>query len=160
MVRRVVVVLILAAVLGTFGCDTSSSGPVSETSSISQADQDKLIKEASQAADVWIKLLDQGKCGEAWDQTGKMFKDSTVRDSWCKETGARRHAMGAVLSRTIEQAKYNNQIGQGPRGDYVTVHYDTSFAATPRGAEEVTLVRDQDGSWRPLGYYLSIRPKT
>jgi hypothetical protein len=173
MVKSLMVSLMLVAVLGgALGCQSSDSeSPASSaalpnqlnavsTPSISQADKDKAMNKAIQASGTWLKFLDEGKCGAGWDQTGDLLKQSSPKDAWCKQVAPLRAALGGVLSRKVNEADYRTQIEKGPEGQYVVIHYDTSFRATDHGTEQVTAALGKDGTWRPVGYYVSVTPPT
>jgi hypothetical protein len=166
MVRNTIIALGLAAVLCVLGCQSqtdsgtpsSSSNQSDASGKPSQVDKDKAIKEATQALESWLKLIDDGKCTEAWEQGSKLFKHDSSADFWCKQIEPVRAAFGAVKSRTVTKADYLTHPPKAPEGQYVTLHYDTSFRATDRGIEEVTAVHDEDGVWRAAGYYVSLKP--
>ena len=171
MVRGLIVSVILVGVFGGIvGCDSSDSeSPASSvagfnratavaTPTISPADKDKAEKEATQAVDAWVKLVDAGMYPDAWEETTQSFKDSSIKVDWCNQTAALRNAMGPLLSRTVAKADYKSKVDKDPGGAYVTVRYDTAFKATDRGIEEVTMMRGKDGVWRSMGYYLAVKP--
>jgi hypothetical protein len=176
MVRSsIVLFMLLAALVGTPGCQSEpAQTPQSQASTATapgqagaqssvlapspSQSQSVAILEASKAIGAWLKLLDNGKYGEGWDQMGKLFKDMSPKDAWCKQVAAIRTALGPVLSRTSRQTDYTTQIDKGPRGEFVTVHYDTAFKNQPYGVEEITAMRGKDGSWQSLGYYITARP--
>ena len=167
MLKGIAVGLILAAAFGGFlGCDSSSDDtelPISSNNAavphptVSQAEKQKAVNDATQAVDSWLRLIDSGMYSEAWDQTGQIFKSSSIKVDWAKQIGAIRTAMGPIVSRKLKEADYSSKYPEVPLGSYVRFHYDTAFKATSLGAEEVTAMRDKDGIWRPLGYYLSIK---
>ena len=167
MLKGIAVGLVLAAVFGGFvGCDSSSDNtelPIASNSAaapqptVSQAEKAKAVNDATQAVDAWLRLIDSGMYSEAWDQTGQIFKTSSIKADWAKQTAAIRTAMGPIVSRKLKEADYSSKYPEVPAGSYVRFHYDTAFKATPLGTEEVTAMRDKDGIWRPLGYYVSVK---
>ena len=61
---------------------------------------------------------------------------------------------GAVKSRILKSATFARDPGGAPPGRYVIIVYDTRFANHAGGAiENVTPMRDSDGSWKVSGYY-------
>jgi hypothetical protein len=160
MVRRVIVSLMLAVILTAgYGCDSSDSeAPSAPAPAVPSMPPAVATKEAGAVSDAWLKLIDDGKYNDAWDQTGKWFQNSTSKDAFAKQTAAIRTAMGPLISRKTTKSDYTTKIPEGPNGDYVIMHYDTAFKATSDGMEEVTLEHEKDGTWKPLGYYLAIKP--
>ena len=114
--------------------------------------------EATKVIEAWLKLLDQGKYAEAWDQTGKWFKDMAPKEAWCKQTAAIRTSFGPLVSRTFKQSSYATKMWKQPNAQYVTIQYDSVFHNQGKGLEEVTAIREADGKWRSLGYYATARP--
>ena len=110
------------------------------------------INQASKVTEAWIKLIDQGSYGEAWDQTGAQLKTAFGRDAFIKQTEGFRNAFGPLNSRTLESASYNENAS-GP-GQFVIIRYTSSFKRRPAALEEITVQKEADGVWRPLGYYL------
>ncbi len=136
----------LAALLicGFAGC--SGCGP--------QADHAQDIQQATAAIDAWVKLIDQGDYGQAYDQSGAQFKKLTGKDAWVKQITPYRGALGAVASRTVESAEFSDSIPDLKPGQYVRLKYKTAFQRMPNSHEEITAQKENDGVWRSLGYYV------
>ena len=145
MLQTIVVRMALAALLlcGFAGC--SGCGP---------QDHSQDIKQATAAVDVWVKVIDQGDYGAAYDQTGAQFKKMVGKDAWVKQITPYRGALGAVNSRKLESADYSGDIPDLQPGQYVLLKYKTSFKSMPNSHEEVTVQKEKDGVWRCLGYYV------
>lgn len=161
--------MVVAAILGgLIGCDSSETGSPQSGSSLSEkpagqpvstvapADKERAIKQASDATDAWLKLIDAGNYKDAWTQTGASFKQSTTQDGWSKQTAAIRLSMGPLISRTVKAQEFLPDLTGEPPGSYVRVRYDASFKNAEKATEEVTAVYDS-GTWRPLGYYLTVK---
>ena len=43
-----------------------------------------------------------------------------------------------------------------PDGEYVVFQFDTAFQNKAMAVETVTFVRDADGLWRAVGYFVSL----
>ena len=41
-----------------------------------------------------------------------------------------------------------------PDGPYVVIEYDAAYEQKAAALEHVTMKRDDDGQWRPIGYYM------
>jgi hypothetical protein len=112
------------------------------------------IKQATAAVDTWVKLIDQGDYGKAYDETGAQFKKMTGKDAWVKQITPYRGALGQVASRTVESAEYSESIPDLQPGQYVLLKYKTAFKSMPNSHEEITAQKETDGVWRSLGYYV------
>jgi hypothetical protein len=167
MFRSAVLSLSLTALGCIAGCQSKpapSSQPQTQSSSAPSPAmavppaQAAAISEATKASDAWLKLLDQGNYGDSWDKEAKLARFNSSKGDWCKQTAALRTAFGPVVSRSMMQADYKTRIGRGlPEGQYVTIKYATSFVKQGGGIEEVTAMREPDGEWRSLGYYISAK---
>jgi len=144
MLRRISLSLVLAALFcGFAGC--SGCNPHAED-----------IDQATKMTDAWVKLIDQGDYGDAWDQTGAQFKKLVGRDAWPKQVDPFRKALGPLNTRTLESATYTDNIPGAPPGQYVIIRYTTSFKRKPAVLEEITAQKEDDGVWRSLGYYIRM----
>jgi len=169
MVRRTIVSLAIAGMLGLYACDTpeapQSSQSVSQSSSpfatipkakIPPTSKEDSTKNATGAIEAWLKLVDLGQYGTCWEQTGAWFKQGSHKDAWVKQMGAIRQAFGTLLSRKVKSVEYKTQIPRMPPGVYVNITYDSSFANVKDAYEEVGATYD-DGKWQPLGYYVGAK---
>lgn len=142
MCGRIALPLVLAALLcGFAGC--SGCNPHAED-----------IAQATKMTDAWVKLIDQGNYGDAWDQTGAQFKKLVGRDAWPKQIDPFRKSLGPLNTRTLESATYTDSIPDAAPGHYVIIRYTSSFKRKPATLEEITAQKEDDGVWRPLGYYV------
>jgi hypothetical protein len=112
------------------------------------------VNRATKVVDAWVKLIDQGSYGEAYDQTGLQFKKIIDKDAWLKQVAAYRAALGPLDVRTLENASYTDDIPGQPSGQYVILTYKTSFKKKLDSHEEITAQKEDDGVWRSLGYYV------
>jgi hypothetical protein len=142
MLKRRAASLLLAVILcGFAGC----SGCGSHAQDIDQA---------TKAVDAWVKLIDQGDYGQAYDQTGAQFKKMIGKDAWVQQVSPYRTALGKINSRKLESAEYSDSIPDLQAGQYVLIKYATAFTQKPDSHEEITAQKENDGVWRPLGYYV------
>jgi hypothetical protein len=184
--QGVILCLLVSALVGVFGCDSSElpssssqsqrsialpplptpllpsppvggAGPATPLAPLARLSQSAAIDQATKASDSLLKLFDQGEYRSAWEQSGARFKAAVLEDPWCKQIAAIRTAMGPILSRKLAKTTYKTGMFGEPSGEYVVVDYSTSFAnrRDKPGKEEVTLIREPDGVWRALGYYIN-----
>lgn len=117
------------------------------------ADQAK-EKSAVNAAKTWLKLVDEGKYSESWDETSQYFKNAVPREQWNASLKSVRSPLGEVLSRNLKSKKYTKTLPGAPDGEYVVIQYETSFKNKQHAIETVTPMLDKDGKWRVSGYYI------
>jgi len=83
------------------------------------------------------------------------FRGAVGRDAWAKQAAAVRGPLGKVNARkAVEVTTQKNPPG-APPGDYVIVAFETDFAdSAPRRRETVSTIREPDGNWRVIGYFI------
>ena len=117
------------------------------------ADQSK-EKAAVYTAKAWLKLVDEGKYSESWDETSQYFKNAVPREHWNDSLKSVRSPLGEVISRNLKSKKYSKTLPGAPDGEYVVIQYETSFKNKQHAIETVTPMLDKDGKWRVSGYYI------
>jgi hypothetical protein len=165
MVRRAIFSLAIIGVLVGFACDTPEAPQSGSSSSFSSSlpkekipptSQEDSTKNANEAIDSWMKLVDQGQYASAWDQTGAWLKQAAPKDAWVKQITAIRNAYGALISRKVKSTEYKTNVPRMPPGVYVNITYDSSFANVKDAYEEVGATYE-NGKWQPLGYYVGSK---
>jgi uncharacterized protein (TIGR03067 family) len=115
------------------------------------ATEDK--KEAAlAAAHHWLKVVDAGKYGEAWDTSAKLNKDGITRDAMDLAYKGLFQPLGALKSRALKTSEYKTQLPGAPAGEYAVIQFSTRFT-NQRVIETVVLTREADGQWRASGYF-------
>jgi len=117
------------------------------------SDQDK-EKAAVNASKAWLKLVDEGKYAESWDEAAQHFKNAITREQWKTSLESVRSPLGKVLSRNLKSKKYTKTLPGAPDGEYVVIQYETSFQNKQQAIETITPMLDKDGKWRVSGYYI------
>ena len=65
-----------------------------------------------------------------------------------------RAGTGALQSRDLIDASYATTVPGGPTGQYVILHYRSTFANRPDEAVETLTLAFAKGYWRVSGYYI------
>lgn len=118
------------------------------------SDRNVAVQQAIKAADAWVKLIDDAKYAESWQQAAAFFKEHLTADQWAKMAAAARKPVGRMVSRKFKMAQYATHLLGAPEGQYVVIMYDTEFANRKNAVETVTPMLDKDGQWRVSGYYI------
>ena len=108
---------------------------------------------ASKAAEAWLKLLDAGQYGAAWDEASSMFRKAVSRAAWEKQAAAAREPLGKVRERKVATTQLTHELPGAPDGTYVVLIFDTRFEHKERGHETVTMMLD-GGRFRGAGYFI------
>ena len=140
MIRQLAVIGII---LGLIACSLTVAGA-------SELDEQLAIV----AAEHWLKLVDNGKYTESWDQSATYFKNAIKKDDWKRTVKAVREPLGNVISRSIKSQNYMTALPGAPDGKYVVIQFETSFTNKKAAIETITPMMDSDGKWRVSGYFI------
>ncbi len=112
-----------------------------------------MLKASSQASADWLKLVDDGKYGDSWDQGAVIFKLTMPKDEWNLYLSKVRGNEGSVSSREIADQRVSTNPQGLPQGSYIVMVYDTKFS-NGNSANELVTLQNEDGTWRVMGYYI------
>ena len=108
---------------------------------------------AAKAAGEWLKLIDSGAYGKAWDECAPLFREKISRQQWSEGLPKNRAEVGTLKARNVKGTAYRTTVPGAPDGEYVTVLFSSDYEKNPAAEELVTLTL-QAGAWRPIGYLL------
>ena len=118
-------------------------------------------REALNAAETWLVRIDRQQYADAWTAAAEPFRTSVTRQAFVDGAPKLRKGLGKVTGRTGEKLAY---VGAPPDpsdptaavkpGMKIAIHFNTRFAGDRKATEEVTMLLESDGVWRPVGYYL------
>ena len=111
-------------------------------------------KKAGESAEAWLKLVDQGKYGDAWDSAAEYLKDAVSKEDFAKSLAAARKPLGDVKARELKSKQYATSLPGAPDGQYVVIQYKTAFENKKAGVETITPMLDKDKKWRVSGYFI------
>lgn len=108
--------------------------------------------EARKAAQAWLKLVDEGKYEESWEQGSVSFKNVMPKKTWVQALGVARRPLGPVQGRSVRNQAPAMNPNRMPPGIYMVINFDTSFSQASKSGEFMTMRKDPDGQWRILDY--------
>jgi hypothetical protein len=114
------------------------------------------VDAAEKAAQSWLALVDSGQYAESWDEAASFFQSKVTKEQWQTAMQSVRAPLGRVQARKLKSATYTTDVPNAPKGKYVILQYQTSFANMKAAVETVTPMKEADGTWKVSGYY--IRP--
>ena len=117
------------------------------------AAQDADTKAARTAVDSWLKLIDSESYAASWDEAASGFKNAVPSETWQMAVRKARGPFGPLKVRTFKSATPTKNPPGAPPGDYLILQFDSTFEKAT-STENVTAVRDKDGSWRVAGYFV------
>jgi hypothetical protein len=114
------------------------------------------IAAATQAALIWLAIVDGGQLGQSWDAAAPALQGALTREAWSRAVGQARGALEPFGQRMLLAAQYAATLPNAPPGPYVVLQYRTKVSQGREVVETVVPMLQPDGSWRVSGYY--VRP--
>ncbi len=118
-------------------------------------------REALTAAEAWLARVDQQRYADAWTAAAEPFRASVAKQAFVEGAPKLRKGLAKVASRSGEKLAYvgappdpADPSGAAKPGLKIAIHFTTEFAGGKQATEEVTMLLESDGVWRPVGYYL------
>src|SRR5215470_2117636 len=96
------------------------------------------VKGATDAALVWLALIDDGNYSQSWSNASSFFRGAVTQKSWETSLRGLRNPLGKVVSRGVMKANETESLPGAPDGNYVVIQLETSFAAKASATETVT----------------------
>src|SRR5262249_9792168 len=109
---------------------------------------------AQESVKPWLALIDAGKYAESWNTASDAFKKAITKEKWAASVKPARDPLGKVKTRKIKLSVYAKDPPNAPKGEYITLQYDTEFAKKAGAVETLSMLKDRDGKWRPGGYFI------
>ena len=143
MTKRIASFALLAMLVAMFaGC--TSSNPEDQT------------KDGIAAATSWLELIDAGKYDDAWAASADEIKTVGPKEAFAKMMEQTRAPLGKELTRVVKDKGYAKDPQNAPPGEYVQIHFTTSFENAKSATELVIVKKQADGTWK-VGQY-SVNP--
>jgi hypothetical protein len=120
------------------------------------ADDDP-ISSVRPAAKAWLAMIDAGQYDTSYSAAGDGLHQSVAQTKWIAVLKALRPVWGEVVLRTEAKHLYQPNGITGLSGECMAISYDTSFKNLPV-AQEVLILRLEDGKWRGVGYTAGPKP--
>ena len=119
------------------------------------SDHDDAEREALEAAERWLALVDAGDYGQAWEHAASLMRGAVTKDVLSESLQRARGMFGAVRSRSATSKTYAASLPGAPDGEYVVIQMAASFEHKQQAIETITPKKEPDGTWRVSGYYIS-----
>ena len=123
----------------------------------SNADEQKIEdakKQAVEAAEAWLALIDQEKYGDGWEAAATFLKNAVSKEDFMKSLTAVRKPLGNVTTRKLSSKHYRTSLPGAPDGQYVVIQFETSFENKKESVETITPMLDKDKTWKVSGYFI------
>jgi hypothetical protein len=111
------------------------------------------LRASAQAAERWLRRLDEGNYGISWDEASTIFQNTITRNEWIYAEQILRQPFGRLVSRTLMDQRPSLNPAGLPPGQYMVLYYRSSFTARGNVSELVTMVLGPAGQWKVLTYH-------
>jgi len=112
------------------------------------------VMEAKVSVESWLKLVDDGKYAESWDEASTFLKGKVTKEEWILTISNLKPSFGKTNTREIQSAQYSTELPGAPDGEYVVFQYKTNFKLKNNSIETIVPMIDSDGKWRVSGYFV------
>ncbi len=123
--------------------------------SFSRKPDQQRIDVSTVAATHFFELVDSAQYEQSWEICSAYLKNEVPQQEWVKRLSAVRSVSGQLLDRKQKDYTYTKDAGGTiPDGEYMVYHFDSQFQNKDHLIETVTVMLEQDGSWRIAGYFI------
>ncbi len=109
-------------------------------------------KQAQDAEEQWLALLDAGKFAESWQSAASVFQAAITQLECGSILHSVRKPLGSLVSRKAKSANYTKPLPGAPDGEFVILEFDTFFFTKKhvkkRVVERVTAMLDVNKEWK------------
>jgi serine/threonine protein kinase len=104
------------------------------------------------AVRAWLETVDAGKYAEAWNLVSTLTRTLESESEWTTKLRAVREPLGQPTRREWIQTKSTGNLEGLPKGIYLIYTFNTNFAGKSGLKETLTLILQDDGRHRIIGY--------
>jgi hypothetical protein len=109
---------------------------------------------ARSSVESWLSLVDGQHYVESWQAAGAFFRNAVTAEKWQEAARIARIPLGGLKARDVKSVTSTKTLPGAPDGEYVVFQFNTSFEQKAAAVETVTTVREPDGNWRVVGYFV------
>jgi uncharacterized protein len=112
--------------------------------------------DAARDVGAWLRVTDAGRYAESWQGLATVVRGMATAEQWeAAVRQGRAPYAGTVSGRTTETAEALPQPPGAPAGEYVRLVFATAFSGGAATRETVTAMKEEDGTWRAVGYFIA-----
>ena len=142
-IRFSALILLFTLVCVPFGFTQTNSGQDSSSN-----------KKGIAAADDWLALVDEKNYPGSWLAAAEIFRAAVSITQWSDMASSVRDPLGELLSRDLFHDQSTTSLPGMPDGHYLILRYATTFANKAKTVESITVMKEDDGTWRVAGYFI------
>jgi hypothetical protein len=115
------------------------------------------IEQGVAVANQWLEFVDAGKYDEALAISDREIMLSFGgRRRFIRDFFEIKTLFGKEFSRSLKDKAYEKDPEDAAPGEYVRIHYDSSWKLAPKATELMLIKKQDDGTWKVHKYV--IRP--
>jgi len=114
----------------------------------------QILHESTVAAEDFMALVDAGDYQAARQNASTLLQEKVAVEVWHRQIGVMRDRVGPLKERKQDKASFSTYASDAPDGEYVTLEYLSDFEKKSQALETVNLMREEDGRWRVVGYFI------
>ncbi len=121
-----------------------------------QEDHTTIIEAATDAAETWLMLVDEGHYDKSWEAAAPVIQEAMHKDEWGPTIRQAREPYEPVGDRELLQSEFMTTLPDMPDGEYVRLVYSTDTASGK--VHETVALMFSDGAWGVMGYFMRPVP--
>ena len=121
-------------------------------SPLANADPDPTHPTVS-AAKEWLALADELDYQETWSEASSLMRAEVSQPEWAENLRNIRGPLGSLEKRKLVTVSFHGTLPDAPDGEYVTLRFASSFEHRESTGEIVVVAKEQDSTWRVIGYF-------
>lgn len=112
------------------------------------------MSDARAQAGEWLKLVDALDARGSWEAASASFRSAVAPEEWAEQLLTARKSLGELTSRILAVEQALKDLPGEPPGEYTVLQYHSVYDDRQAVTETVTLLREADGNWRGVGYFI------
>jgi beta-lactamase regulating signal transducer with metallopeptidase domain len=112
------------------------------------------------SAQTWLLGIDGGQYKQSWKDASTAFQKQVTAEQWEEMLKSAREPLGKCDQRKEVSAALQKDppTPNGVlKGEFVILQFASSFENLKSAGETVTFTKEEDGSWKAVGYYIHPR---
>lgn len=102
----------------------------------------------------WLMQIDRERYADSYADLAESARAAASAEQWEEPLAQFRKPLGALVSRANKEIQDLSSLPGLPDGAYRIVTFNTDFEKKKGAVETVILTREEDGIWRPAGYFI------
>ncbi|MYM39437.1 DUF4019 domain-containing protein [Duganella qianjiadongensis] len=118
------------------------------------AENNEVIRNATQAAQLWLTSADAGHYDETWEQAAPVFQQTVTKAEWEFILRVVRTTIGDLKNRSVVSVAFAEKLPGARTGKYVVIQYASEYTKKAEVIETVVPMLNEDGIWKVSGYFV------